>query len=104
MTTKLWSTQYDMGVHVDDLCWANILDLACAYGWQPAGTAPPYNWNRDKATPEGKQNPWSGEYATPCWQEVSHEDAILMADALETALAETRELIYLSRSGSFLIA
>jgi hypothetical protein len=57
--------------------WDGCLELAVAFGWQPAGTSAP---------PDHK-GPWSGTYCGNDYQEVSDQDARAMAAALHLALA-----------------
>jgi hypothetical protein len=41
--------------------WGGCLELAGAFGWQPAGTS----------APSGHQGPWAGDYCYSDGQEVS---------------------------------
>lgn len=56
--------------------WHGCLELALAFGWQPAGTSPPYDY----------KGPWDGTYSGNDGQGVSSEDAGAMAKALHRAL------------------
>lgn len=56
--------------------WQNVLSLARAYGWQPAGTEPPDSLPR--------LEPWSGEYAAHSGQRVTADDTQALAAALDT--------------------
>ena len=56
--------------------WHGCLELALAFGWQPAGTIAPY----------GCKGPWDGTYSGNDGQGVSSEDARAMAEALYRAV------------------
>ncbi len=62
--------------------WANTLELAFYFGWQPQGTEPPAEWE------ESRDGPWDGDYMTNDRQYVTIEDANALAVALEAALEE----------------
>lgn len=64
--------------------WGKILSLAREHGWQPAGTMPPPARLdlRQECCPA---RPWEGAYAPAEGQEVSREDALSLAEALEIA-------------------
>jgi hypothetical protein len=61
--------------------WEKVLQLARLYGWHPAGTVEPPDWQAGE-TQEG----WLGEYDLYLGELVRAEDAHAMADALEQAL------------------
>jgi len=46
-------------------CWRKCLDIAIAFGWQPAGTIAPPDYDGD----------WNGGYCSNDFQEVSDSDA-----------------------------
>lgn len=62
------------------LGWANVLDLAQSYGWQPRGTVLKID------------NLWKGGYSTNDGQTVTEEDARAMAEALRVAVDDEGEL------------
>ena len=67
--------------------WRACLDVAVAFGWEPAGTvAPdPRKWNGlPVVAPEGD---WNGTYCTNDYQEVTDLDARALGLALHRALA-----------------
>lgn len=59
--------------------WRLARCLAEPFGWQPAGTEPPEDWE------EGR--PWSGTYTGNSGQRVTASDASGLAVALRAALA-----------------
>ncbi len=59
--------------------WAFYLNLAESYGWRPTGTLPP------EGVAAGQ---WSGCYDSNDGQHVRHDDAIALAVALSSALAD----------------
>jgi hypothetical protein len=66
------------GMDVTYATWADILELAERYGWQPTGTGPP-RW--------AKKAEWSGSYYSSDGQRVYTRDAAALADSLERFLA-----------------
>jgi hypothetical protein len=56
--------------------WGGILDLAVAFGWEPAGTIAPYN----------HEGPWSGTYCGNDGQRFSDKDSRAISEALYRAL------------------
>ena len=60
--------------------WALALIVAEHFGWKPAGTPRPAEW-------DDADGPWEGEYAINAGQSVTHEDATACAEALERAAA-----------------
>ena len=56
--------------------WGGFLDLAVAFGWEPAGTIAPYNHD----------GPWSGTYDGNDGQGVSDKDSRAISEALYRAL------------------
>lgn len=79
MTLRGVGGEFDFGVSR----WRQILRLASAYGWQPAGTV--FNERKAKLLP-GQE--WSAGYETNDEQIVTAQDARNIADALEQALAD----------------
>ncbi len=59
--------------------WAFYLNLAESYGWRPTGTLPPEGVAADQ---------WSGCYDSNDGQHVRRDDAIALAVALSSALAD----------------
>ena len=59
--------------------WPAVMELAEAYGWQPAGTAPPEGVERAA---------WDRGYGTNDGQTVSAQDAKHLADALDAGLED----------------
>jgi hypothetical protein len=66
--------------------WTKALELARAYGWKPAGTAPPAFHRVHEIGAE-----WSGTYLTNDGQVVKAEDALFLAAALERSLSDVPE-------------
>lgn len=60
--------------------WEHCLDVALAFGWQPAGTVAPTDFRGD----------WDGTYFTNDLQEVTDEDARALGAALHRAVAAIR--------------
>jgi hypothetical protein len=65
--------------------WYHCLDVACAFGWEPAGTRLP------DGPPEAQGNPgadwkWDGKYNSNDWQIVTDDDAKAFAAALDRAI------------------
>ena len=60
--------------------WGFYLNLAQAYGWEPAGTLPPDGY--------AGAEPWPGEYDWNAGQSVTSEDAHALASALQQALED----------------
>ena len=60
--------------------WRECLDIAIAFGWQPAGTiAPTYH-----------DGAWAGGYCSNDFQEVSDSDARALGRALHRAVTSVR--------------
>jgi len=57
--------------------WVQVLSLARAFGWEPAGTEAPCDIAIDV---------WDGRYAPSDAQEITQEDALALADALDRAV------------------
>jgi hypothetical protein len=57
--------------------WRSCLTIAVAFGWDPAGTIAPTDWDH--------RTPWDGSYFINSFQEVSDEDARSLAEALDRA-------------------
>ena len=68
------------GWHSNHIFWNRALQLAKDYGWKPAGTTPPGDWDPDAS------GTWDGSYSSNDLQEVSAADGRALADALEEAL------------------
>jgi hypothetical protein len=60
--------------------WRRCLDIAIAFGWQPAGTIAPPDHDRD----------WDGGYFSNDLQEVSDADAGALGRALHRAVTSVR--------------
>jgi hypothetical protein len=56
------------------------LEIAIAFGWQPAGTVAPPNYDRE----------WNGTYFTNDLQEVTDSDARALGAALHQAVTSLR--------------
>ena len=75
--------------------WRKMLELACEYGWKPAGTEPgrwvdPSTGELDEQlSPDPDE--WDGDYFGNCFQWVTDEDAAHIADALDLALDDIPE-------------
>ena len=65
--------------------WRKFITLAMMYGWQPAGTLRPEEWDNYERL---KDEEWEGDYLTNNGQIVAAQDALAMAVALEEALEE----------------
>ena len=64
--------------------WAFYLNLAAIhYGWRAAGTLPPDGW-------DGSEGPWQGAYDWNAGQQVTTQDALGFALALERYLADPK--------------
>jgi hypothetical protein len=78
--------------------WRYLLDVGVAFGWEPAGTAPPpeYRFGHPDgeiiypAYDEASKRPWCGSYFTNCYQSVTDADAAALAGALFRALDAVR--------------
>jgi hypothetical protein len=72
------------------LGWPNILVLAYAYGWEPAGTLEPSLYDPETRDPILlHEKPWDPmNYTSNSYQWVTNEDAANMADALEKFLGD----------------
>jgi hypothetical protein len=57
--------------------WRSCLDVAQAFGWQPAGTIAPPDYTAE----------WSGNYYSNDFQEVTDSDAYALASALFRGIA-----------------
>jgi hypothetical protein len=71
-------------VNIDD--WGPLLGIAQAWGWKPAGTLLPYGPPEAQGDP-GPDWEWNGGYLCNEHQEVTDEDALALAAALDRALA-----------------
>jgi hypothetical protein len=73
------------------MSWYKVLNLACEYGWQPAGTELP-RWHDETGAlieqPSHDPDEWSGTYYTSDGQYVTDEDAAHIAEALQRALED----------------
>jgi hypothetical protein len=56
--------------------WDGLLELAVAFGWEPAGTT----------APDYYEGPWRGTYCSNDGQRVSDKDARAISEALYRAL------------------
>lgn len=81
---------YDLGgaggaFHFGVDAWPMVLELACLYGWEPAGTVSPH-WR----CAEGHCvcGEWDGGYCSNSGQAVTPKDAQVLAEALERALVD----------------
>ena len=61
--------------------WISLLMLAIRYGWKPAGTKAPADF----------QGTWAGSYTLSAWQTVGDADSRRLARALERALPDIPE-------------
>lgn len=66
----------------------HLLELAEAFGWEPAGTCPP--WDYEKREPIFDK--WDGNYFCNDWQKVTTVDAANVAQAIRRALDVQVEL------------
>src|SRR5262245_57325667 len=69
--------------------WADVLDLAELYGWEPVGTASPRNFE----TGEPQYADWDGGYGSNDYQIVTAPDAAAIATALEAALDDIPDVV-----------
>ena len=67
--------------------WQRVLDVARAYGWEPAGTDPPDIRDQDD-DPAYDWSGWSGSYTVNEYQHVTAADAESLAEALALALLD----------------
>lgn len=86
-------------VSLNNESWYSILDLAEIYGWNAMGTVLP-EWLHGSlpAVGWGWQSPeewelWEGSYTDEEKRLVLFEDALNLADALERAFLDERELV-----------
>lgn len=63
--------------------WYTLLEIAEIFGWQPAGTVKPSDY-------DGR---WNGSYFTNDFQEVTDADARALSDALQRAVAANTALV-----------
>jgi len=70
--------------------WRKIFILAQMYGWEPACTLSPPDWDDH---PRLKDEPWDGGYFTNDGQVVTSPDAHNLAAALEEALLDITDEI-----------
>ena len=61
--------------------WDLALAVARHYGWEPAGIPKPATWD------EKEYGPWEDEYWMNAGQEVTADDAVALAAALDRAVA-----------------
>ena len=61
--------------------WQKLMELARIYGWEPAGTREPPEWEGDE---DG--GPWQGDYDLFAGEWVTVGDAHALIEALERAL------------------
>ena len=66
--------------------WAEVLNLALAYGWQPQGTEIDQDRFENYEDYESYQENYGGEYFGNSGQKVLAEDAKAFSDALESSL------------------
>ena len=100
MSFKLVNDQDDKRtVSLNNESWYSILDLAEIYGWNAMGTVLP-EWLHGSlpAVGWGWQSPeewelWEGSYTDEEKRLVLFEDALNLADALERAFLDERELV-----------
>lgn len=78
----------DSSFWTNNRAWYRILSLALMYGWKPAGTLRPPDWDDH---PRLKDEIWDGGYATNDGQIVTDVDALAMAAALEESLVDIPE-------------
>jgi len=71
------------GASFNTAAWSMCLNVATAFGWEPAGTVDPDDCNRE----------WGGAYFSNDYQQVTDDDARALAAALRRALGalETKE-------------
>jgi hypothetical protein len=70
--------------------WRWCLEVAEAFGWQPAGTAPPA-WNEGgPIPPASRDREWSGTYFSNDFASVTDSDARALASALFRAIDALR--------------
>jgi hypothetical protein len=67
----------------DDPQWTLLLSLVNAFGWRPEGT---------RAPEDVAPNEWQGVYAPGDGQELTRDDALALADALDRALDDIPDL------------
>ena len=68
---------------ISTIGWAFYLNLAMAYGWEPAGTQAPAEWSEE-------EDQWTGAYDWNAGQRVSAEDGRGFAAALLDYLDDDR--------------
>lgn len=82
---SVWLTNRSGGTfHFGTTPWCFLLNLAELYGWQPAGTESPRDWD------ENEDGEWQGDYDTNDGQTVTPADARSLADAVAAALADPK--------------
>ncbi len=85
--------------------WKEVLRIAEANGWQPAGTEPPpRDWGL--AAPLEAAQPWDGNFSEPRGQLVTPADAFSLAAALDDAPGLAPEMCAVAGfclHGSFII-
>ena len=71
--------------------WRKILEIAFNHGWKPTGTV-------NDIDQDGKPiQDWSGTYFSNDYQYVTDEDAKNLAEALERAISEFDEELYMKK-------
>ena len=91
-------------ININIIIWIKLLDLSEMYGWKPIGTL---HFPLDRISVHSKQRIryWDGNYYSNDGQIVTTEDALALANGLETALddipdIETTEKMIDLREGS----
>jgi len=79
-------------MEVNENAWETALELACLYGWKPAGTESPHIPEWHARTLEGPALWDSQDYFSRKLQRVGQEDSHALAAALARALRHIPEL------------
>lgn len=88
MTYQLYSRTEDKGLYISMPDWIKLLALARRYGWQPQGTVLSNSHKEFYGEQMLDIDSWEGNYITYSSQEVTDEDALAIANALEAALKD----------------
>ena len=81
MSYELFNPSTAISRNISRQFWVKALELAGLYGWQPRGTCPPLIYDFRELNAD-----WLGGYLTNEGQAVSAEDALLLANTLESSL------------------
>ena len=91
--------------------WSKILTLALDHGWEPLGTKPSVALAHEYPDIAHTDETWDGNYTSNDLQEVTAQDALNIAKALERSLEDFPERIKIppksdwdSESGTLLVA